>query len=428
MATAVRALISLILVGLLLFAGATGFRKLASMKRPPAKEQVLPPRTAVRVQAVRPALYQESIEAYGRARAIRRTTVSAEVSGRVVWLADRLEAGAAVDSTKPLVKLDDRDQDTAVESAAARLKQAQAASRRLVILESSLKKKVTVATKEYDSARAEYERIEKLVDKKVSSQTELDRRRLSAGQMERLLVDLKAQLRMVGPDKERNAAEIRVAASALKRAKLDHERATIFAPYAGHVLARRAHVGQRVAPGTPLFELVDNTVVEIPLALPVSRYGEVAPGAKVELRIASARSGRSSVRSSAERAHLGRVVRIAPEIDVSNQTFLVYVQLSGKQGQPAPIPPGAFVHAGVHGRQYADVIALPRAIFVDEALFVAEPDPDVPGEAIVRRVEARIHERLSDVYLIREGLPTGSRVVLTNLEQIGEGSRVQLIK
>ncbi len=422
-----RAGISLLLGGLLLATGVTGFRALARRKTSPAKEQVVPPRTAVRFLVVEQGVYQEQIEAYGRARAMRRSKISAEIAGRVVWISPRLEVGAAVTKDEPLVRLDDTDLKGSVTAARARLAQAHAGTRLLILKKASLQQKVAVAAKEHESARNDYDRIKKLVATKVSSKTELDKRWLAVGQIERILVDLQSRLKMLDPEQEQNLAEIAVQSAALARARHDLARAVVSAPYAAQVTARTAQLGQRVGVGAALFELVDNSAVEIPLALPVSRYGDVRRGARAVLRIASARSS-SSVRSSTERPHLGQIARIAPEIDTANQTFRAYVQLRGSDGQAAPIPPGAFVHAAVHGRRYEKVISLPRSIFVDDALLVLESSADKPDQAIVRRLTPPIYKRLSDVYLIRDTLTSGTRVVLTNLEHIADGSRVQLIR
>ena len=82
------------------------------------------------------------------------------------------------------------------------------------------------------------------------------------------------------------------------------------------------------------------------------------------------------------------------------------------------------------------MIALPRVAFVGKRIFVATPEVylllwffPVPsdGAEIGKRIPV-VARLLPEVALVTAGVKPGERVVVTNLEQIADGSRVTLVE
>ena len=91
-----RILISLVLCACVLFGAVKLFGVLAAMKEEPERGAVPPPRVAVKVMSVRRGPYQHRVRGYGRARALRRSDVAAEVPGLVLRVDPRHRAHGSI--------------------------------------------------------------------------------------------------------------------------------------------------------------------------------------------------------------------------------------------------------------------------------------------------------------------------------------------
>ncbi|MHC4451332.1 MAG: HlyD family secretion protein, partial [Planctomycetota bacterium] len=266
-----RTLVSIGLIALLLLVSSLVRSKLASMRKPPAKAAEVDLRIAVGVQAARRETYVETLSGYGRARAMRRTSVAAEAAGLVLRIAPNLEAGNEVAADTPLVWLDDRDRRNQLASMEARLVRNAAETSRLAAERANVERQLAIASEELAVAQRELKRVEKLVERGVATSSGLDAellrvtlRRAAVARFEGDMAKNTAQLK----SSEADRVDIRVS---IKQANTDLDRAIVRAPYAGRVESRTVQKGARVAPGTILFELVDLDHIEIPVSLPASR-------------------------------------------------------------------------------------------------------------------------------------------------------------
>lgn len=400
-----RTVLSVVLTVVLLGGGWLLHEWLTGMREAPTREERSARAVAVRVKPVVRTDYQETLVGYGRARALRGTRVAAEVPGVVRWLAPELQAGGSVRAGEELVRLDDRDLREALRSALARRSEAQAEAKRLTTDLETTRKKLAISREELAASEREVGRIEDLEGRGGATKSELDKERL------RFLVRQGAVLELEGRDAaleaqiERNRFESAELDAAIAAAQLDLERAVVGAPYAGRIVERDVDVGARVAPGTVLFELVDVSRVEIPVALPASRYGEIGVGAVASVRVGTGTEPRR-----------GAIARVAPRVSTDDRTFFAYIVIENVAGV-APVPPGAFVTAQVHGRRFTDVVVLPRTAFVGRQVYVHH-------DGVARRKEPAIRCALPHVLIADGGLEEGEELILTNLEEIADGTRV----
>ncbi|MHC4342515.1 MAG: efflux RND transporter periplasmic adaptor subunit, partial [Planctomycetota bacterium] len=398
-----RVIVSLVLVVIFIAVGFQLFRMLAAARKEPEKTETVARPIVVRTSAATRTTYRETLTGYGRARALRQTSVAAEVTGIVRWIAPRLEAGATVQEGEELVKLDERDFTQVVASVEARLQQTAAELARLESDRDVALKKLELARRELAASRRELERIENLAGQKAATQSDYDRQTMQTTLRESATLELEGRTVSLKAQIERNEADRKELAATLDKARLDLARTFITAPYAGRIDARQVQPGARVAPGTPLFDLVDPGRIEIPIALPATRHGHVAKGAPAVVR---ARSGGAPLWE-------GCVARVSPTIRSEDRTFFVYLVLESPAGR-SPVAPGAFVVAEVAGRTFEEVFVLPRTAFVGEQVFVVEND-------LARARRPEVVAEFPHLLLAAGGIDEGARVVLTNLEEVADG-------
>ena len=127
-------------------------------------------------------------------------------------------------------------------------------------------------------------------------------------------------------------------------------RTQIKAPFRGRVAKRIADPGAMLAPGTPLFTIVDDSVLEF------RRPSRRATSA----RSRSARPSSSRSTRSPARAVEGRIARIEPLVDERSRSFQAVVEVPGR----AELVGGLFARAFVRVGQVAGAIVVPPAALV----------------------------------------------------------------
>ena len=158
------------------------------------------------------------LNASGYVTARRQATVSSKFTGRVIEVL--IEEGMEVEEGQVLARLDDSTLQPALALAQAQLVSAQrgAADTEALVIE----------------ARLNFERSQRLVEKQLASEAELDRARALARSLE-------AQL-------ARKQADVEVAARQVDIYRQQLEDSIIRAPFAGIVVAKNAQPGEMISP------------------------------------------------------------------------------------------------------------------------------------------------------------------------------------
>lgn len=239
-----------------------------------------------------------SIRTTGQVRAERQVALKAEAQGTVesvlVRPGDRVEGGRA------LVRLDPRPFDLAVREAESQVEEARGRYRDILLGE----------------------------DTTDAAPGAVERRRNS-------------RLR-TGVD----GAEAR-----LERAKLDRERATMRAPFAGTVDQVQAVVGQRVGPGDPIATVVDlgSLIVEAAVLehdLPLVRRGATAV-------VSAAASGT---------AFPARVLAVLPLVDTTTRSGRALVRIRTSDGV---LRPGMYADVELEATRLPDRVIVPAAAIIE---------------------------------------------------------------
>ena len=434
-----RIVVSVIVVAVALGGGHVLLKKLAGLRTDPersAKGAALP---VVRVESLTRRDHREMLRGYGVARALRGARVSAEVGGIVREVSDDLEVGRTVGpsgratngssdgapGSPPLVRIDRQDLDDGLARLRAERRQGVAERARTEADARNLAVQLEVAARRLSTAKSELRRILSLVPDTLP-ESDADRQRLAVFALEQIESELVSRREQAQASVAVIDARLEVLDAQINKALRDLERTLVYAPYAGRVAAKYVERGALVAPGTPLFDLVDPQVVEVAISLPASRYGQVvATGegdavSRVALRF----------HEDGEVVWRGEVARIDPRVDPEARTFGAYVVVEG-QTATRTIPPGAHVVADVEGGIYRDVVVVPREAFVQDTVYVVRPT-DVADVWEAHEVRPVIRAVLAGVMLAEpgadsEGLGDGDPVVVTNLEDVAEGSRLRIL-
>jgi RND family efflux transporter MFP subunit len=224
----------------------------------------------------------------------------------------------------------------------------------------------------------------------------------------------------------KSAMAVRDAAMAnLKQAEINLQRTRILAPFNCYVRSEQIEIGQYLNAGSPVAAIAGTDQVEIVVPLPLDQLAWLdvptgAVGQKGSLAEVELRSG------GAVYEWQGYVSRALGEIDPHNRMARVVVTVDEpfskeKSGNPLDqLLPGMFVEVNIQGVEIEDVFVIPRGVLRDhETIWTIDAD----NKLRIRNVEIIRRER--DEVLVRSGLNSGDRLVVTNLSAAAEGMKLR---
>lgn len=346
----------------------------------PASPEPIP--TAVRVMEVTPKQVKLTVHSQGTAQPQTQSELVPEVSGRVTWISPSMVAGGVFKQDEVLLKIDERDYRTQVERSRANLAKAQA---------------------EYDHARFEYERLEQLERKQLTSRSDME------GALRTMRV---------------TQATLNDAKAGLEQAEFELGRTQISAPFTGLVSSEHVDLGQFVSRGASIATLYasGNVEVRLPIAdhqlaylsLPLGQRGLIDESAAPSVSLTAEYAGKTHTWK-------GLLVRTEGQIDSKSRMVNVVARVNNETAD-TPLTVGLFVQAEIEGRLAEDVVVLPRnALRNGNQVLIVDAD----NRLRYRDVEPlRMYQ---DEVLIRHGLEAGERVCISPLQTVIDGMPVQPI-
>ena len=362
------------------------------VKTPPEAKTNPPARYSplVRAHEVKLQELELHVTSEGTVRPVTESTLVPEVSGVVVSVARAWANGGFFAEGETLLQIDPTDYELTVAQAEAQVAQAEVGLSREV-------EEAEVALKEWESLGADRGKPPPLVART--------------------------------PQLAERRALLESARASLKLAKLNLERTTVRAPYAGRVRQKSVDVGQYVARGTAIATIysVETAEVRLPLAnselafidLPLSYRGEGDSSVGPTVFLSTSFAGK-------RHEWQGRIVRTEGEIDPRSRQVHAVAQVddpysrSSSPGRP-PLAVGMFVQARIAGRTLRRVAILPRhALRDDETVLVV----DEASRIRFRRVT--VARKQGDTIVISDGLTSGERVCISPLDVVSDGMTVRV--
>lgn len=349
----------------------------------------------------------EPLVGFGTARADVEATLTAEVGGEVIEIAETFKPGAPVRAGQLLIRINEADYREQLHKVENLLAADDATLRRLDVDEENLKTLISIATAELAIADREHRRMSRLHEQDAAASREFDVAESAWNAARRALQTLERELAMIGPSRAATEANKSAHEADLALARLALDRTRIEAPFDGEIVSVHCERGELLMPGQPIVRLLDPRLIEVPIRLPAASRPRISQGARATL----------SQDSLPGVAWTGQVVRISPVADQMTRTFELYVEVDNA-AQVHPLSPGSFLRAQMEGDPLHDILAVPRGAIRDDRVFVA-----VDGKARPRRVT--VERTLMDEAVVR-GVSPGDVVITTNLDALYDGAPVSV--
>jgi RND family efflux transporter MFP subunit len=358
-------------IGVIVAAFAVAFSLVATKEEPPRAEKPLEG-TLVEVIQISTDRHEVELHAKGTVVPAREIVLQTELGGRVVWQSPELVAGGRFTTDQPMLRIDPRDYQLAVESYRSRVNRA--------------KLDLSIEARRGEVAKREW-----------SAFGEMD-----VSEEQRALAQREPQF-------EANRLALKAAQSALKKAQLDLSRATLRAPFNAMVVSESVDTGQLLSPQTAVARLVGTDEYHVQVSVPVAslRSARVrnadAPGSAVRI---FQRVGQETI----ERR--GEVIRQLPDLDPGGAMARLLVNIENPLGKRGDLPLllGSFVDVAIRAESIADAIRLPRmALRNGRNVYVMNEQDQLE----IRDVQIAWTE--PDTVLITGGLGTNERIVTSRI-------------
>ncbi|MGK3964489.1 efflux RND transporter periplasmic adaptor subunit [Sorangium sp. So ce118] len=288
---------------------------------------------------------EQTIDISGTLDADEQVTVGAKLPGRVASIA--VDLASPVQRDQVIAQLETRDYELRIEQAAAALAQSRAQlglpqdgpDTELDVENTAIVREALATLKE---AQANQIRARNLAQEGLMSGMDRDAAEAAAVRAETAVQSAREEVRI-------REATVRQRRSELRMARQQLADAVVRSPIDGIVQARRASVGQYLAAGAPIVEIVRIDPLRLRVAIPETEAAGVRAGQQVRVTV----PGDSAV-------HAGTVARLAPALDQQSRTLLVESDIKN----PGHLRPGSLVSAQI--------------------VVSSKPAPSVPASAIVR--------------------------------------------
>ncbi len=356
---------------------------------PEARERAAPAKRELIVSAimVQAQTYQVQLESYGTVQPRTRTTLTAQVSGQIVYINPNVRDGGFFEKGDVLASIDTRDYQADVHIAQSILMDAYQV--------------LSEAEARSEQAQEDWEMLGNQGDPPA----------------------LVSQI----PQLEAAKARVTSAKATLQKAELALERTQISAPFAGRVLQKSADIGQVVSANSSIAEIYATDFVEIRLPirnrdlefvdLPETYRGEQEASHDINVQIVSELVGKTQWDA--------KLVRTESAIDESARQLHVIAQIDDPfakslNGKPQ-LKIGQYVTARLTGNELENVFVIPNAtIYQGSYVYIAK-------NGLLQRIEVDITWQNEKDAIIGTGLKDGDLLITTPLGQVTSGVRVSTV-
>ena len=233
-------------------------------------------------------------------------------------------------------------------------------------------------------------------------------------------------LALAGPRKEKIEqawARVAMQEEVIERLKDEQGLHTIRAPFAGHVTREHTEVGQWIAVGAPVVELIELSSVYVEVPVLETHISKVRPGMKeIPVRVSSMPG----------RQFQGTVDLIVPQADTRSRSFPVKVRVEKNEVDGGPVlKPGMMAWVTLPVGDEAEVTAVPKDALVlgqgpPKVWVVLNPEAEPPGP--LRLVPVKLL-RAEDGWIGVEGdLRAGQMVIVEGNERINPMQPIKIDK
>lgn len=366
----------IILPIIVLAIGIAGLVGISALKKPPEEKPVVDTTPLVSVEAIEYKPMTFSVSSYGVVAAKYDTELVAQVSGEIIYLADKFVKGGFVKKGDILAKIDPSDYEAGLLDSQANV--------------ASAKANMVQERANGEVALREWAEITN------SKPTALSLRK---------------------PQLAQELAKLKSAEADLLRSHRDLERTVIRAPYDALISSREIGLGAYVTTGSKIGHIynTDTAEIRLPLADKEMQYLD-QKGTHSEVTLMGNFAG-------SKQQWQGKIVRSEGVVDSKSRMTYLVAEIEDPYGLKTDkneLRFGTYVTANIQGSNAGNVAVIPRHLIVNGLVAIMDSDNTLRYKPvkIIRQEGANV--------IISEGLDPGMEVITSALDYPLEGMKLAL--
>lgn len=330
--------------------------------------------------------YRYQVSGYGVVEPAGKLAIQSEVTGKVIWVSDKMKTGGMFKKNEWMYRIDDTDYVAAVDSAVAKLKNAELELKKI-------EEEAAVSLKEWEIWNESEEKAVK----------------------PSMLISYEPQL-------ESARAAVKSAQSALVSAQSDLAKVVYKAPFDCIVTEESIEQGKIVSNGDNGGTIVrtDRYEVYVPVAakdavrIHFSENREMASDGYIELA-----EGKDAWKWA---AYAERVLPAADDATgMLNAVLVVPDPFDTENGTRPMLPIGASIRGVMNNKEKTDMVRIPdQALREDNTVWI------MTGENTVEIRPVKLSETRGDYVYIQSGIEEGERIIVSDLQGVIDGMKVSL--
>ena len=377
------------------------------------RQEPIPLPVPVEVVKISAKNFTHHLEALGTVRAIREAAVGAEITGPVKRIPDGIELGRAVDRGTLLAEIDPTSFRIEVKYREALAARAQAQVRAKKVGIASQQTLIPINKEKLRLARAEHNRLQKLLDKNLIAQQDVERAELTVRRIQEELERAESGLQEAEVNHAVTRADLASSQAELALARKALSDTRVQAPFPGIISEKQVTVGEQLERGRVLFRLADISTVKVLIRVPPDEIHLLRQGTLANVTV-----------SVMPVKFQGRVEHIGPRADDETRSFPVEVLV--KNVGPKRLLPGMFARAAIPIHTYPNATLIPRSSILSDSgtsvVFIAGAK-----QKIARRRPVILGRYFGSRYLVKEGLKSGDLLVVVGQHLLKDGAAIRVI-
>lgn len=323
----------------------------------------------VEVKNLNKEKFQVFLDSYGTAQASTKTTLTSQVSGKIIFINENFKNGAYFKKGDLLVQIEDEDYKADVKIANAQLILA-----KQTLLEEQAKAK---------QAKEDWKKFN--IDEKPDN------------------------LVLRVPQLQSAIATVEAKEADLQKAKLNLNRTKILAPYDGRVIEKSISIAQVISNNAQIGTIFSNDNIEVRLPIKNKDLNliDINLDAKVEF-----------ISQLSNKIYEGKIVRSESTIDENTKQLYLIAQIDENISN---LKIGEYLKAKIEAKKLENVIIIPNETIYQSSYVYVQKD------GILEKRVIEISWQNDEYAVISNGLKENDNLILTTLGSVKSGTKVEII-
>lgn len=349
-----------------------------------------------------------------------------QVSGKIVWISERLDVGEFFKKGEELLRIDDSVYKLRIIQQKAEIKKIEATLLELAAKEKSYKTKLLLQKMNLKLNLKEQDRQRRLVQKNAVSQSSLEKQQITTLIQENNVQDIQTSIDLLPSQIKYQEAQLEAAKALLEQAQLDLSYTRVEAPFDCRISKENVEISQYVQLGQEMLEADGIGSAEVVAQLDTGRLAilvlnkNVQPGQVLlsggkitavpkHLGLTAVIRYSASGRTFSWKAHCERLEPVDPNTRTVGVAAVVDNPYRTVNSDRPPLVKGMYCEVDIYGKEQPDVIVIPRSAIHDGKVYLVAAG----NRLSIRSVELRYE--IANFAVVKSGLKPGDVIVASDL-------------